>query len=239
MTLTELLYQRDSYLREFEARVLDVKGSSVLLDRTAFHPLSGGLDSDRGIIRFGSQQYNVVNAAFGPSEEVWHNLETAPDFTVGDVVSCEIDWDRRYKIMKLHTAAHILSSIMFNKYGALVTGGHIDDEHAKDDFSLQSTERAVFEDAVDEANRIIQKGVEVKIYFLERDEALKIPGVVKLAQRSPPNIKVLRIVEIPGVDVQADGGPHVKNTREIGGIVLEKVENKGKGRKRLYYRLRQ
>ncbi len=239
MMLTELLYQKDSYLKEFDAKVVDVRGNRVMLDRTAFHPLSGGLDSDRGIIRFGPQEYSVLHASLESEEVVWHDLDVTPNFRVGDTVVGSIDWSKRYKIMKLHTAAHILSSIMFNKYGALVTGGHIDAEHAKDDFSLQTSDKTVFEDAVEEVNKVIQKCIDVKIYFLDRDEALKIPGVIKLAQRAPPNIKILRIVEIPGVDVQADGGPHVRNTREIGGIMLEKVENKGKGRKRIYYRLRE
>ncbi|MBC7091712.1 MAG: alanyl-tRNA editing protein [Nitrososphaeria archaeon] len=237
--LTELLYQKDGYLKEFDARVIDVKGKSIMLDRTAFHPLSGGLDSDRGVIRYGSQEYNVLHASLESDEKVWHDLDMAPNFSLGDKVVGLIDWDKRYKIMKLHTASHILSSIMFNRYGALVTGGHIDAEHAKDDFSLQSSDKAIFEDAVEETNDIIKKGADVKIYFLDRGEALKIPGIIKLAQRVPPNLKLLRIVEIVGVDVQADGGPHVRNTREIGGIVLEKVENKGKGRKRVYYRLRE
>jgi len=236
--LTELLYQIDSYLKEFDAKVIEIRGKSVMLDRTAFHPLSGGLDSDRGVIRCGSQEYNVLQVSLESEEKVWHELDVVPKFSVGDKVVGLIDWDKRYRMMKLHTASHILSSIMFNRYGALITGGHIDAEHARDDFSLQSSDKAVFEEAVEETNNIIQKGLDVKIYFLERDEALKIPGIIKLAQRTPPNVRLLRIVEILGVDIQADGGPHVRNTREIGGIVLEKVENKGKGRKRIYYRLR-
>jgi misacylated tRNA(Ala) deacylase len=236
--LTELLYQIDSYLKEFDAKVIEIRGKSVMLDRTAFHPLSGGLDSDRGVIRRGSQEYNVLQVSLESEEKVWHELDVVPKFSVGDKVVGLIDWDKRYRMMKLHTASHILSSIMFNRYGALITGGHIDAEHARDDFSLQSSDKAVFEEAVEETNNIIQKGLDVKIYFLERDEALKIPGIIKLAQRTPPNVRLLRIVEILGVDIQADGGPHVRNTREIGGIVLEKVENKGKGRKRIYYRLR-
>ncbi|MCL7399591.1 MAG: alanyl-tRNA editing protein [Thaumarchaeota archaeon] len=236
--LTELLYQIDSYLKEFDAKVIEIRGKSVMLDRTAFHPLSGGLDSDRGVIRCSSQEYNVLQVSLESEEKVWHELDVVPKFSVGDKVVGLIDWDKRYRMMKLHTASHILSSIMFNRHGALITGGHIDAEHARDDFSLQSSDKAVFEEAVEETNNIIQKGLDVKIYFLERDEALKIPGIIKLAQRTPPNVRLLRIVEILGVDIQADGGPHVRNTREIGGIVLEKVENKGKGRKRIYYRLR-
>ncbi|MCX8189375.1 MAG: alanyl-tRNA editing protein AlaXM [Nitrososphaeria archaeon] len=237
--LTELLYQKDSYLKEFKAKILEIKDNSILLDRTAFHPLSGGLDSDKGMIIYDGSNYNVVQAYFESEDNVWHVLDVKPEFGVGENVKGVIDWERRYKLMKLHTASHILSSIMFNRYGALVTGGHIDVFHAKDDFSLESSEKSIFEEVVNETNNVIRKCLDVKIYFLDREEALNIPGIVKLAQRMPPNVKFLRIVEIPGVDVQADGGPHVKNTGEIGEIVLEKVENKGRGRKRIYYKLKE
>lgn len=237
--LTELLYQNDSYLKEFEAKILEIRANGILLDRTVFHPVSGGLDSDRGIIKYGKLEYNVVQAYFESEDNVWHILDGKPEFDVGKTVMGIIDWERRYRLMKLHTASHILSSIMFNKYGALITGGHIDVYHAKDDFSLESSERSIFEEVVEETNKVIKNCLDVKIYFLEREKALNIPGIIKLAQRTPPNIKFLRIVEIPGIDIQADGGPHVKNTREIGGIALEKVENKGRGRKRIYYKLKE
>ncbi|MEM3509305.1 MAG: alanyl-tRNA editing protein, partial [Nitrososphaerota archaeon] len=146
-----------------------------------------------------------------------------------------IDWNRRYKLMRLHTAAHIISSIMYKDYGALITGGHIDENYAKDDFSLEKFDKKIFEEAIRKANEIVKKAIEVKIYFLKREEALKIPGIIKLAEKMPPEVEKLRIVEIPEVDIQADGGPHVKNTKEIGEIILLKIENKGKNKKRIYY----
>jgi len=135
-----------------------------------------------------------------------------------------------------HTASHIIASIAYNKYGALITGGNITPEYAKDDFDVEKKE--VLQDIVSEANEVARRGIEVKVLFLSKEEALKIPGVVKLAERMPPEQETWRIVEIPGVDVQADGGPHVKNTGEIGTIETIKVENRGKGRKRLYYTVR-
>jgi len=111
----------------------------------------------------------------------------------------------------------------------------VDCEQAKLDFNLPKTEREIFEDAVAKANNEVSKGTTLKIYFLERTEALKVPGIVKLAERMPPQVKELRIVEIPGIDVQADGGPHVNNTREIGEISLVKIENKGKTQRRVYF----
>jgi len=236
--LTVLLFQNDSYLKDFEATVVGVQDNAVVLDRTAFHPLSGGVDHDTGTLSVNQNQYNVIQVNEDKlTGSVFHVVEGKPDVSVGDKVQGSINWERRYSLMKLHTAAHILSSILYRKYNALVTGGQIDPQHAKDDFSLESSDKQVFEDAIEATNSIIEKGLEVKVYFLSREDALKIPGIVKLAQRAPPNLNVLRIVEIPGFDVQADGGPHVKNTKEIGKIVLEKVENKGKGRKRVYYKL--
>jgi len=124
---------------------------------------------------------------------------------------------------------------MYEKYKVLITGGNISYKYAYDDYSLDVMDKKIFYDVVEEANKIVKKGIEVKIYWLPREEALKIPGIVKLAHKMPPDFKYLRIVEIPGIDIQADGGPHVKNTMEIGEIVILKIVNKGKRRKRLYY----
>lgn len=234
---TELLYQKNSYLREFNAIVRKVDGEKIVLDKTAFNPRSGGLDHDTGILVKGNKEYRVVKVLFDKeTREVVHYLDTSVhDLKVGDQVRGIIDWDRRYRIMRMHTAAHILSAIMYRDYNALITGGHISSDKAYDDYSLPEFNPEIFREAVRKANEIVKQGIEVKIYWLKREEALKIPGVVKLASRMPPDIEYLRIVEIPGVDIQADGGPHVRNTREIGEIVFLKAENKGKKRKRLYY----
>ena len=136
-------------------------------------------------------------------------------------------------MMRLHTASHIVAALAYSKFGALITGGHISPEQAKDDFNVENKDTLI--ELINEANEIVKKGIELKIYFLPREEALMIPAIVKLAGRNPPQIPIWRIVEIPGIDIQADGGPHVNNTKEIGEIVLLKVENKGKGRKRVYY----
>ncbi len=232
---TRLLYQTDSYMREFEAAVVSVSNNEVVLDQTAFHDGSGGVEGDVGFIT-GVEKYSAVATRRG--EEVVHVLDRTPRFGVGDVVRGEIDWEKRYIKMRLHTAAHILSAVMYNRYNALITGGVITHEYAHDDFNIEgdmTTVRRVFEEAVAEVNEIAKRGVEVKVYWLPREEALKIPGVVKLAERTPPNLPQLRIVEITGIDIQADGGPHVRNTSEIGNVKVLKVENRGRGKKRLYY----
>lgn len=234
---TQLLYQFDSYLREFEAEVVEVLGRGVILNRTAFHPKSGGVANDTGHIVVEDNRLNVVDVYIDKERmSVVHVVEGGLEFLrPGVTVKGVINWDRRYKLMRLHTAAHILAAIMFRDYGALITGGNIEPDHAYDDYGLDKFDRKIFEDVIQKANEVAKRGIEVKVYWLKRDEALKIPGVVKLAEKMPPDIETLRIVEIPGVDIQADGGPHVKNTIEIGEIIMIKAENRGRNRKRLYY----
>jgi misacylated tRNA(Ala) deacylase len=230
------LYRDDSYMKEFTARVVSIDSRGVLLDRTAFHPESGGVATDTGYLYTGGRVYRVLKAIHDrDTDDVYHVLEIYDGLSPGAEVSGSIDWDRRYRLMRLHTAAHIISAIMYRDYGALITGGQVEPEYARDDFSIERFDRQVFEDAIRKANEVVRAGIELKIYYLPRDEALKIPGITKLAEKMPPSYSVLRIVEIPGIDLQADGGPHVKNTREIGEIKLLKVENRGKNKKRIYY----
>jgi len=234
---TKQLYLYDSYLREFEAIVTRAEGSRVVLDQTAFHPLTGGVACDTGYLAKGDMKCKVVRVEISKeTKEIVHTLEgQAVDLKRGDLVKGVLDWERRYRLMRLHTAAHLIATIMYKDYNALITGGQVDVEYAKLDFNLPRTDREIFEAAVGKANGEAGKGVQLKIYFLARDEALKMPGVVKLAEKMPPEEKELRIVEIPGIDLQADGGPHVRNTNEIGAIRLLKVENKGKNQRRVYF----
>ncbi|MEM0226938.1 MAG: alanyl-tRNA editing protein AlaXM [Thermofilaceae archaeon] len=236
--MVKLLYQYDSYLKEFSATVVRVEGSRVFLDQTAFHPgPSGGLDHDRGYLIAPSGERLEVVQVLEEGGDVAHVVAGEPGLKPGDTVRGVIDWGRRYRMMRLHTASHVLLAVLYRRYGALVTGGHITPEGARDDFDLSGVDdwkRAVAE-AVEEANRILADCLEVKVYWLPRDEALRIPGIVKLAERLPPEAAEIRVVEIPGVDIQADGGPHVRNTCEVGRIVLQRLESKGARRKRAYY----
>ncbi len=234
---TNLLYLYDSYLREFEAKVERVSGNIVVLDQSAFHPLTGGVGCDLGWLVKGDTRFRVAQVEIDrATKEVSHMLEAEPSgLSQGDAVKGLIDWDRRYALMRLHTAAHVIAAVMYRDYNALITGGQVDVYQAKLDFNLPRTDREVFEAAVKKANEEAAKRVELKVYFLSREEALKVPGVVKLAERMPPEERELRIVEIPGIDLQADGGPHVKNTGEMGEIQLLKIENKGKNQRRMYF----
>jgi len=224
-------------MKEFEARIQHATGNQIILDQTAFHPLTGGVACDTGYLNKENTRYKVVRVEINrETKEIIHVLEQeAVDLKQGDIVKGTLDWERRYRLMRLHTAAHIIAAIMYNDYNALITGGQVDVEHAKLDFNLPRTNREIFETAVQKAALEAGKDVQLKIYFLAREEALRMPGVVKLAEKMPPQEKELRIVEIPGIDLQADGGPHVKNTSEIGEIRLQKIENKGKNQRRLYF----
>ncbi len=238
---TVLLYQRDSYLREFDARVVRVEDGWVVLDRTAFHPRpSGGLDADHGYLVLDDGVRVRVTDVVMRGGDVLHQVEDPRPLSPGSRVHGVIDWDRRYRMMRLHTASHVLAAVLYNRYGARVTGGHIAPEVARDDFEINVDDwKTAVREAVEETNEIISRCLDVKVYWLPREEAMKIPGIVKLASRLPPDVPELRIVEIPGVDIQADGGPHVRNTCEIGGIELVKLESRGRRRKRVYYRLSQ
>ncbi len=233
---TKQLWLYDSYLREFKAKIQRVAEKQIVLDQTAFHPLTGGVSNDTGILRKGSVERSVLKVEIDrETREITHVLSDAEGFRVGDEVRGVVCWERRYRLMRLHTAAHLIAAIMYRDYSALITGGQVDCEQAKLDFNLPRTDREIFEDAVEKANREVAKGTALKVYFLSKTEALKLPGIVKLAERMPPEVKNLRIVDIPSVDTQADGGPHVNDTREIGDIHLVKMENKGKNQRRIYF----
>ncbi len=238
---TKTLYLYDSYLKEFEATVVQVTENQVILDQTAFHPATGGVAHDTGCLLKGNLRYEVARVDINrDTKEITHTLteKTESELSQGDMVQGSLDWDRRYRLMRLHTAAHLIAAIMYTDYNALITGGQVDPEYAKMDFNLPRTDREIFEAAVEKATKEAKKAVELKVYFLAREEALKMPGAVKLAEKMPPEEKELRIVEIPGIDLQADGGPHVKNTDEIGKISLIKIENKGKNQRRLYFNVK-
>nr|WP_167827842.1 alanyl-tRNA editing protein AlaXM [Pyrolobus fumarii] len=233
----EKLYQRDSYLREFDAKVTRVENNEVFLDRTAFHPRPvGGLDADRGWLIVNDERVAVVDV-YEKDGDVAHVVDDPSLFKPGVHVHGVIDWERRYRMMRLHTALHILAALLYEKHGARVTGSSISPEGGRADFDLSNVTdwKNALQEAVREANEIAKKCIEVRVYWLPREEAMRIPGLVKLAERMPPEVKQLRIVEIPGIDIQADEGPHVRNTCEIGEIVLEKMESKGRRRKRIYF----
>jgi len=221
------------YAREFDGKVTSVEGNRVVLDQTAFYPRGGGLVSDIGSLGGAN-----VTETVKENEEVFHIVDNPGLFKVGDSVHGTIDWERRYKVMKMHTTAHILCAIVNRETGALITGNQINPDESRIDFNLDQFDREKLSDYVTAANAVVARGVDVRTYFMKREEALATPGLVKLANALPPTVDELRIVQIGDVDTQADGGVHVANTREIGEIVIDKAENKGKSNRRVYFSLK-
>ncbi len=232
--MEEALYLEDSYLKEFEAEVKEVnQGKFVVLDRTAFYPNGGGQPFDTGTIAKGSEEFRVIYVGKF-SGQISHQVDRE-GLEPGDRVRCTIDWQRRYALMRHHTAAHILSGVFHNESGAKITGNQLDVAKGRIDFDLENFDREKILEYFEKANEIVKKDLPVKVYFMPREEALKMPEMVKLANILPPAIETLRIVEIVGFDRQADGGTHVKSTKEVGKIVFLKAENKGKSNRRVYF----
>lgn len=235
--MSKALYLEDSYLKECEAVVESIDGKEVVLDRTIFYPRGGGQPTDMGsLISENGNKFKIVSVSRKQGKIV-HEFETEPDLKSGEKVKCVLDWERRYKLMRMHTAAHLLSSVMHKELGVLITGNQLETDKTRFDFSMENFDREKFDEVVKKANELLQQDLELKIYSLPREEAMKIPGVVKLANVLPPSIKVLRIVEIPDIDTQADGGTHVRNLNEVGQIEILKLENKGKNNRRIYFTL--
>jgi misacylated tRNA(Ala) deacylase len=234
--MTKALFMVDSYLKESPATVISVKdGKYVRLNQTIFYPRGGGQPHDTGKIIKGNEVYNVVYVGKF-SGDISHEVDHA-GLQAGDDVSCFLNWERRYKLMRSHSAAHVLAALLNKGTGALITGNQLEEDHVRFDFSLEKFDRGLLETYLAKANRLFDTDVSVKWYELPREEAMKISGVVKMATAFPPDLPTLRIVEIVGVDRQADGGTHVRNLREIGQVELVKTENKGKNNRRIYFKL--
>ena len=238
--MTELLYQTDSYLQIFDARVtaVDEETRGVLLDRTVFYPGGGGQPYDMGTFSIAGTVLPVVRAKKGP-EGVWHYLGGEdPLPAVGAELTGAIDWARRYKLMRTHTAMHILCGVVFRDYGAQVTGGDMEPLDGRMDFEFESLTKdlvSVIEEAV---NREVQANHPLRVQILPRDEAFQIPDLIRTKiNLLPPGIEFVRTVEIVGLDLQADGGTHVRSTGEVGRMRIADYKSKGKINKRIYVKL--
>jgi misacylated tRNA(Ala) deacylase len=230
---TELLYATDAYLRSFDAHVTEVTpDGGVILDRTAMYPTGGGQPHDLGSLTWAGGMTQVVEVKKdGP--RVVHRLDGAPP-PVGSPVHGEIDWARRYALMRYHTALHSMSGVIFQLHGATVTGGQMYPDRARMDFLLPDLSPDRLQRIEDRTNTLLAEAHPVSIQFYSRAEAVQIPDLIRTrVNLIPEHVQEIRVVNIEGIDQQADGGTHVANTREVGQVHITGSENKGKGNKRL------
>ena len=236
--MTGELFLEDAYLKEFESPVVGLYGREVILARTAFYPGGGGQPADKGTLGVGPVSAAVVDAR-REGDNVVHVLDKAIPDTVRELKG-ELDWERRFAHMRYHTALHALSGVIWRSFGAKVTGGQMRADRARMDFSFPG-EWTV--DVVGEIERLVNEalveGRSVKVYELPRKEALENPDLIRTqVNLVPERVKMVRIVEIEGIDTQADGGTHVANTEEVGEVEITGHKSKGRQNKRVEFILR-
>ena len=234
--MSELIFQMDAYLREFEATVEAVEGEEFSLDRTAFYPGGGGQPSDLGFVIREGVRSRVVGVRKGGGE-VWHKLESVK-LNSGDRIRAELDWERRYTLMRTHTAMHILCGVVWRDYAASVTGGNMEPGRGRMDFEFERMQRELVEEIQAKINAEVEAARDLRVAILPREEAFRIPDLIRTKiNLLPPGIAQVRVVEIVGLDLQADGGTHVANTREVGPIKVVDYKSKGALNKRLVIEL--
>ena len=233
---------RDAYARTLGARILEVAEGDgaplVVLDTTVFYPGGGGQPSDRGVIlRTDDGRSWTVRAARRAGGEIVHELEPPADGDLpraGDAVSVDLDWARRHALMRTHTALHALCGVVWRDYGALVTGGNMEPGSGRMDFEFERMSGDLVEEIEAKVNVELHAGRDVRVNVLPRDEAFAIPDLIRTkVNLLPEGIAEIRTIEIVGLDLQADGGTHVANTQEVGGIRVTGYESKGRINKRI------
>ncbi|MGQ9888545.1 MAG: alanyl-tRNA editing protein [Aggregatilineales bacterium] len=234
--MTELLYQLDSYIKDFDAVVtaVDPDQRAVYLDRTAFYPGGGGQPCDFGVLVSGSRTYTVSQVARGNAHIIAGDELPA----VGETVRASIDWTRRYQLMRTHTAFHILCGVVWRDYGASVTGGNMEPLKGRMDFEFERLQKDLVGEIEARINAEVAAARDVVVRILAREEAFKIPDLIRTkVNLLPEGIAEVRTVELVGLDLQADGGTHVANTREVGRIRITDYKSKGGINKRIYIEL--
>ncbi len=228
--MTELMFLRDAYQRECTSTVVDIRDNAVVLDKTIFYYTGGGQPHDTGVLGG-----NVVVDVRKDGDEVLHYLiEGAALPSVGDVVECSIDWDRRHQLMRTHTAMHVLCGVIWNEWKVPVTGGNMEPLSARMDFELPDVPEGFLQRVEQLVNEAVTADYPIEVSFLPRDTAVEDEDLIRTkVSLIPANVKEIRVVDIVGLDKQADGGTHVASTTEVGSVRVVKMENKGKGFRRL------
>ncbi len=236
--MTEKLYLNDSYLREINAKMTNINGSEITVDNDIFYPNGGGQPADSGKVLYKENEY-LVKDIKKDGENIVLVLDRVIDANEGDEIKEIIDWEKRYAHMKLHTAIHIIDGVLEKDCNSsLITGNQIYDDRARIDISMEGLTKELASGIIEKANSVISEGHEVNVKFLTKEEASNKNLVRTQPGRELMNtLDIIRVIEISGLDEQMDGGTHVKNTTEVGRIILESFENKGKQNKRLYIKL--
>ncbi len=225
---TELLYLRDAYLRQFAATVAAVDGNRVALDATAFYPTGGGQPHDTGSVA-GAAVVDVRKE----DDIVWHTVDSELP-TVGQQVECRVDWERRHQLMRTHTALHVLCGVIWNEWRVPVTGGNMEPLAARMDFEFDPLPEGFAARVEQLVNDELRADRAIEVLFLPRDTAVLDQDLIRTkVNMIPESVTEIRVVDIVGLDKQADGGTHVRSTAEVGAFRVVKTESKGKGNKRL------
>ena len=232
------LYMDNSYLKEFNAIVEEIdNGKFVILDKTAFFPKGGGVPNDIGkLIRISDDKTFDVVFVSKQNGQINHEVNEE-GLKTGDKIIGKIYWERRYLLMRYHTAAHVLSGLFSKELKCLITGNQLELDKGRIDFDLENFDKDLIQEYINKANELIQKDLQVETYYLKREDAIKDNNLFKLAMNFKHDVDELRIVDIKNFDKQADGGCHVKSLKEIGKIELLKIENKGKNNRRVYFKI--
>ncbi|MCP4357856.1 MAG: alanyl-tRNA editing protein [Chloroflexi bacterium] len=234
--MSELLYLTDAYAQSFEAAVTEQVEGGVTLDRTAFYPGGGGQPCDYGALSVGEQAWNVTKMKKVGGKVVHFVVGELP--VVGTVVTGQLDWERRYQLMRTHTAMHILCGVVWRDYGASVTGGNMNPLKGRMDFEFETMRQELVADIEAAVNIEVTAARETRVQILPRAEAFQIPDLIRTKiNLLPEGIQEVRTVELVGLDLQADGGTHVKNTNEVGRMRITNYKSKGKINKRIYIEL--
>jgi len=235
--MTELLYHTDAYLQEFDANVISVSQDdrAIVLDRTAFYPGGGGQPCDFGSLTVADVIYPVTKVK-KRGEDILHFIDgSTPLPSSGSTAHGTLDWARRYKLMRTHTALHVLCGTVFRDYGAQVTGGDMEPLKGRMDFEFETMKGELVREIQAAVNEEVEQAREIRVKILPREEAFQIPDLIRTKiNLLPEGITQVRTVEIVGLDLQADGGTHVRNTNEVGHIRVADYKSKGAINKRIY-----
>lgn len=251
--MTKLLYYEDAYIKEFDAVITQVEqgnaGLRIALDQTAFYPGGGGQPNDIGTATIDGIHYEVSKVK-KEAGTIWHTLTAAgestnestdgggPSISSGSMASCQLDWALRYKLMRTHTAMHILCGVVWRDYGASVTGGNMDPGKSRMDFEFESLTKDLIGEIEAKCNAEIAASRAIETAIVAREEAFQIPDLIRTKiNLLPEGISEIRTLNIVGLDLQADGGTHVNNTSEVGEIKVVNYKSKGAINKRIYIEL--